>query len=359
MPGLTISVIVPLYNKERYIARAVDSVLAQTWPDYELLVIDDGSSDGGVRLLHERFHDSRLRVVSQANAGEGGARNRGIAEMRGSIAAFLDADDEWLPWHLADLAELAQSFPDAGLLATGYRQLYAAHATEHSINRTGPVLVPDYFELARSGYAIHISGCGVRREVLESGVRFRERAPLGADIEFYARAGMVAPLAYHPRVSSIYHRFVDGSVMGNTRWQKTMPILPALLIERLNAPDGGGERRDAMMKYLAWLLLEHAEAGVRAGRTADAIEILKEAQNCPITASGKSRMLRFAACLAWTPSALVVPAFRFHKSKWWMRAAGVLRGRAGRVSDPSATLVATRRYQASKGQPEINAGTRA
>jgi glycosyltransferase involved in cell wall biosynthesis len=119
-----LSVIIPLYNKKAYIARAIQSVLAQNWQDYELLVVDDGSTDNGRGVVREQFQDPRIRLVVQENSGEGGARNRGIAEMRGDIAAFLDADDEWLPTHLGHIAELAIGFPQAGWFATRYRSMF-------------------------------------------------------------------------------------------------------------------------------------------------------------------------------------------------------------------------------------------
>lgn len=95
-----VSVIVPLYNKARHVRRALDSIAAQTFRDFELIVVDDGSTDGGAELV-ESYTDARTRLIRQENAGPGAARNRGVAEAVGEIVAFLDADDEWLPQYLA------------------------------------------------------------------------------------------------------------------------------------------------------------------------------------------------------------------------------------------------------------------
>ena len=89
-----ISVIIPLYNKEDYISRAIDSVLRQTFKDFELIIVNDGSTDQGPGIARN-FHDRRIRVIDQQNSGEGAARNRGVAEARAELVAFLDADDEW------------------------------------------------------------------------------------------------------------------------------------------------------------------------------------------------------------------------------------------------------------------------
>jgi len=95
-----VSVIVPLFNKAPYITRALDSIANQTFKDFEIIVVDDGSTDDS-RVRASAHPDSRIRVLSQTNAGPGAARNRGIAEARGELLAFLDADDEWLPDYLA------------------------------------------------------------------------------------------------------------------------------------------------------------------------------------------------------------------------------------------------------------------
>lgn len=90
---MKISVIVPLYNTRPYIAEAVDSILAQTRPADEIIVVDDGSTDGGADLLAR--YGSRVRTIRQSNAGPASALNRGIAEADGDTIAFLDADDLW------------------------------------------------------------------------------------------------------------------------------------------------------------------------------------------------------------------------------------------------------------------------
>jgi hypothetical protein len=94
-----VSVIVPLFNKAGYVGRALASISSQTFADFEVIVVDDGSTDGGPEIV-ARHRDSRVRLVSQQNSGPGAARNRGIEQSRGLLLAFLDADDEWLPHYL-------------------------------------------------------------------------------------------------------------------------------------------------------------------------------------------------------------------------------------------------------------------
>jgi glycosyltransferase involved in cell wall biosynthesis len=97
--GPLVSCIVPVFNGERYLREALDSVLQQTYRHLELIVVDDGSTDGSAALAAS--YGDRLRVLRQANAGPAAARNRGLDEMRGEFAAFLDADDLWHPEKLA------------------------------------------------------------------------------------------------------------------------------------------------------------------------------------------------------------------------------------------------------------------
>ncbi len=106
-----ISVIIPLYNKRKYIARTLDSVFNQTMQDFELIVVNDGSTDGSDGVVRE-YNDGRLRMVEQANAGPGAARNRGLAEATATHVAFLDADDEWLPTYLERVLDILKRRPE-------------------------------------------------------------------------------------------------------------------------------------------------------------------------------------------------------------------------------------------------------
>ena len=95
-----VSVMMPAYNAENYIEAAVKSVLAQSYDHWELIVVDDGSTDGTASVVAE-FDDPRIKLFKQSNGGESAARNTAIRQMQGEFVAFLDADDMYLPDHLA------------------------------------------------------------------------------------------------------------------------------------------------------------------------------------------------------------------------------------------------------------------
>jgi glycosyltransferase involved in cell wall biosynthesis len=116
MTAPAVSVIVPAYNAAAFVRRAVDSVLAQTWGDRELLVVDDGSTDDTLGVL--AGYGDRLRVMTQTNAGPAAARNRGLRAAQGRHVAFLDADDWWLPAKLERQVALLDSRPEIGFCST-------------------------------------------------------------------------------------------------------------------------------------------------------------------------------------------------------------------------------------------------
>ena len=109
-----VSVIIPIYRVEKYIAATVESVLAQTYKNFELLIVDDGSPDKSVEIC-QQFTDSRIRIIRQENRGVAAARNTGIRHAKGDYLAFLDADDIWLPEKLEKHVEHLNNSPTVGV----------------------------------------------------------------------------------------------------------------------------------------------------------------------------------------------------------------------------------------------------
>ena len=114
-----VSIAITLYQKGATIARAIQSALGQTMPDFEIVVVDDGSTDGGPEAA-AGIKDPRLRLVRQENRGVGGARNRCLMECRADLLAFLDADDEYQPDFLETVLDLHKRHPEAGMFCTSF-----------------------------------------------------------------------------------------------------------------------------------------------------------------------------------------------------------------------------------------------
>ena len=134
---MRVSVVVPLYNKAETVLRALRSIAGQSFSDFEAIVVDDGSTDGGLELV-ARFPDPRFRVVSQANAGPGAARNRGLAEARGDLAAFLDADDAWMPGYLENSVRLLDASGQAvASVTSGYVEFPGGASSQALWRRRG------------------------------------------------------------------------------------------------------------------------------------------------------------------------------------------------------------------------------
>lgn len=268
-----ISVIIPLFNKSAYILRAVQSALMQQPAPAEVLVVDDGSTDDGPALLAALPPKPLLRVVRQPNAGEGAARNRGLSEMRGDLAAFLDADDEWSPGHLRNLLELASAFPRAGLFATGYRSVYRRGVcVDTAVAAAGPALLADYFATARGGYCLHISSCAVWKNVAVEVGGFPSGEPLGADLAFFAGVALRRAVALHPSVSGMYYASLSGSALHTHPWA---PVAPAALRVIRHAERAGAAIPESAREYAGWLLAEHALTGISCGRRREARALLR------------------------------------------------------------------------------------
>ena len=128
------SVIIPLYNKSPYIGRAIDSVLGQSFHEYEIIVINDGSTDGGDQLIEKKY-SSHIKLIHQHNQGVSVARNTGIANANFNYVAFLDADDFWHPDFLLSVQIAISKDPSAGIIGTNHINIDADHAlaTESSL----------------------------------------------------------------------------------------------------------------------------------------------------------------------------------------------------------------------------------
>ena len=183
----TVSVVIPTYNYGRFIKEAIDSVLKQSWPAIEVVVVDDGSTDE-TRSVVESF-DGRVRYLKQENAGVCAARNRGVSESKGDLIAFLDADDMWEPAKVEKQLAKFDADPEIGLVHCGLREFDSETSETVSTRVEGQEgSVADELLLWERP-AVNVSGSSVmvRREVFDAVGGFDEQLKVGEDWDFCYR----------------------------------------------------------------------------------------------------------------------------------------------------------------------------
>ena len=203
-----ISVVIPLYNKEKSIAQTLECVLNQTYKDFEVIVVDDGSKDNSAAIV-EAFNDERIRLVRQKNGGVSAARNRGTAEARGEYVAFLDADDAWKQNHLESITNLIHQFPKSRAWATCYVNNLNGENHRIILNKlpfngdTG--LLTNYFEVCSCSHppVCSITTC-VEKSLLKEIGGFPLGVTSGEDLLTWARIAIKTDWAYTKKATAVY-----------------------------------------------------------------------------------------------------------------------------------------------------------
>lgn len=213
-----ISVVIPLYNKEKSIASTLQTVLNQTFTDYEIVIVNDGSTDGSVEEI-EKVQDDRIRLVHQPNAGVSAARNRGIEEAKGDLIAFLDADDEWKPEYLATQYHLFQKYPECSVFACNYEfRDVSGKVTPTLIHKLPFVgedgILSNYFEVASCSHPpLWTSAVMVKKQAMQAIGGFPLGIKSGEDLLTWARLAVNGMIAYSKRPLAVFN--VEGYDMGD------------------------------------------------------------------------------------------------------------------------------------------------
>lgn len=204
-----ISVVIPLYNKAGQVARTLRSVLGQTFDRFEVVIVDDGSTDGSLEVV-QSVYDERIRIVSQRNAGVSAARNRGVAEARYDLIAFLDADDEWMPTYLETQYNLYRKYPDCSVFACNYE----FHGSDGRVTPTmfrnltfvgEDGILDNYFEVAVCSHPpISSISVMVRKNAIEAVGGFPVGVTLGEDIVTWAKLACKYKIAFSRSVMAVY-----------------------------------------------------------------------------------------------------------------------------------------------------------
>lgn len=212
------SVTIPLYNKEAYVRKSLESVAAQTYKDFECIVVDDGSTDNSLAIVKEfveyiddRWIDDRLTIISQPNSGVAAARNNGVKASCGEYVCFLDADDWWKPTWLEEMDKLTTEFPDAGLYATNY-VYYKPGKTHVALNlERGYMNYPEAYLHSKQMPVTSITTCMPRRVFDEMG-GFPVGIKLGEDFLLWAKTALHYKMAFCEKPLAYYNNDIPASM---------------------------------------------------------------------------------------------------------------------------------------------------
>lgn len=205
-----ISVVIPLYNKEKSIAATLQTVLNQTFTDYEIVIVNDGSTDNSVAEV-EKVQDARIRLIHQQNGGVSAARNRGIKEAKGDLIAFLDADDEWKPEYLATQYHLSQKYSECSVFTCNYEFRNVKGEIRPTVIRKLPFcgddgILSNYFEVAcYSNPPICSISIMVNKLAIQTIGGFPVGIKSGEDLLTWARLASQYKIAYSTKSEAIYN----------------------------------------------------------------------------------------------------------------------------------------------------------
>lgn len=205
-----ISVVIPLYNKEQSITSTLQTVLKQTYQDFEIVIVNDGSTDHSVEEV-KKVTDPRIRLIHQNNAGVSAARNRGIEEAKGEYIAFLDADDEWKSDYLKIQYKLTQKYPECCVFACNYEFKDTQGKVTPTIIRKLPFkgedgILSNYFEVASCSHPpMWTSAVMIKKNAIQSIGGFPVGIKSGEDLLTWARLAVNGKIAYAKQAYAVFN----------------------------------------------------------------------------------------------------------------------------------------------------------
>jgi len=288
MKASAITAVIPLFDKAGHVADSLESVIGQTRPPARIIVVDDGSTDGGDRIV-EQLGRPDVLLLRQPNAGPGAARNRGLALAQTSHVAFLDADDLWLPDHLEGLEALVAAHPGLPLYANRLGAFGEPAGPAASVGA-----IADYAAAWLGGLVVSTCAALVDREAALAVGGFGCEANRGEDLQLWLKLTMDSAMAIGGRVGAVYRR--EASAL--TRRPAAGPDAAMLWIEGRLA-DGGlpPDRARTLAAFRARLAMLHAADWIRSGGRAEARAFLAMAADAADAAM--LRNLRLLAGPLW------------------------------------------------------------
>jgi glycosyltransferase involved in cell wall biosynthesis len=200
------SVVISVFNKEKYIADTLKSVLAQTFTDFEVVILNDGSTDKSEAEIL-KFNDPRIRYFSKKNSGASAARNFTIQQANSKYIALMDADDYWYPFYLEEQNRLMNQFPNESVFATAteIKRNGKTFKNSYSIKTIGTdAVVVDYFEASQLDSVLLSISTVLNKNVFEEAGWYDPKIKSGEDTDLYVRIGLKYKVVFSPKVCATY-----------------------------------------------------------------------------------------------------------------------------------------------------------
>jgi glycosyltransferase involved in cell wall biosynthesis len=220
-----VSIIIPLYNKEEYIENTLKSILNQTEQNFEIVIVDDGSTDKSIEIIN-KISDPRIKLYKQNHGGVSKARNFGVFKANSEFISFLDADDEWENTYLETIMYLKNKYPNAGIYMTDYKYRDNNEIKISKKIKKIPIkedlLITNYFEMILNGVIKMSPSCiSLPKKIFQEEKGFDENSAWGEDQDLWGRIALKHPIAYSPKILSIGDRSGNWRKRQNERIRKT------------------------------------------------------------------------------------------------------------------------------------------
>ena len=280
------SVIMPVYNGEKFIVDAVNSVCAQTYDNWELIIVNDGSKDNTAEVLKKYEINSQIKIIHQENGGVSVARNTAISASKGEYIVFLDADDVWHTNHLEVMNELITEYPDAGLYATFTRtELVNGGIIEECNffkNKPDVVYLGDFFKTYyndKSAMIFNITTACFSRKALDVTGLFPVGCAIGEDLELALRVAAYFPVVLCKKATGTYKKTnstATKDISFDPDW-KFFDTVNELYSDNRVSDD----KKENLKKIMQWFTMRKVRHLVICGRKKEAFSAYRDIGNDP------------------------------------------------------------------------------
>ncbi|MEA2337616.1 MAG: hypothetical protein QOE82_1623 [Thermoanaerobaculia bacterium] len=292
-----VSIIIPVYNGANYLREAIDSALAQTSGEVEVIVVNDGSRDGGATAEVARSYGDRIRYIEKENGGVSSALNRGIAEMRGRWFSWLSHDDRYLPEKIATELAFLDRNPEAHIVGCNFQMIDERGNVTDEYREQLPIV-----RTGRDVMSSWVYGCGLlidRAALIDAG-QFNESNRTTQDLEMWLRLAERNPIYLIPEVLAQFRQHAEAGSRTESRYQKDKDDLFARIIDRYQPeffdPAATTPRKRA---EVYWFLAGNAMSREAWGGATLAIHRAWREWHSPLNPAFKARIVGPRTIMRW------------------------------------------------------------